>query len=172
MIVDRPTRHAISPSTLRRLDIQEFDQVDPACLAPVAPWLRLTFALCAGLALVGTVLVSEALLLALAVIAFVGALSPTHPFDLIYNVVVRRFTRTAALPGRGAPTRFACGLGAGCLVAIAMLFRRGYATARRFVSGMAALVSATDICIPSLVYRLLFGWPTRRTPVVPEEVAR
>lgn len=165
----------ISPSTLRRLDIQGFDGVDPACLAPVAPWLRLTFALCAALALTATLLASPVLLLVVAAIALVGALSPTHPFDIIYNVGVRRVTGTAALPKRGAPTRFACGLGAACLVAIATLFRGGYTTAGYAFGGslvaMATLVSTTDICIPSLVYRMLFGWPARRTPPVLEEAA-
>lgn len=166
---------SLSPSTLRRLDIQGFDRVDPAGLAPVAPWLRLTFALCAAVALAATALASPTLLVTVAAMAAVGAVSPTHPFDLIYNLGVRRFTGTGALPKRGAPSRFACGLGAACLVAVAMLFRGGY-TMAGYVAGsslvaMAALVSATDICVPSLVYRTLFGWPARRTPASSKEVA-
>ena len=47
----RPT---LAPRTRRRLDIQGFDPVDEQVLAPVAPWLRLAFDLCALLGGVGT----------------------------------------------------------------------------------------------------------------------
>ena len=70
---------------LDRLDIQGFDTVHEDVLAQVGPWLRLAFGLCATLAVVGTALASQPVLLALAGIAFVAALSPVHPFDLIYN---------------------------------------------------------------------------------------
>jgi hypothetical protein len=37
----------LTPRTRRLLDIQGFDAVDAQELAPVAPWLRLAFGLCA-----------------------------------------------------------------------------------------------------------------------------
>jgi hypothetical protein len=157
----------ISRTTLRRLDIQGFDRIDPARLAPVAPWLRLTFGLCAALAITATAFASPALLLILGAIAFVGALSPVHPFDVIYNVGLRPLTGTGPLPKRGAPTRFACGVGGAWLVATALLFRSGYAFAGYTLGGLlgaaATLVSTTDICLPSMLYRMVFGWPPLRT---------
>src|SRR5262245_24538621 len=126
----------ISPRTLRRLDIQGFDCVDPSRLAPVARWLRLTFALCAVLAITAVALASPALLLTLAVIAFTGAILPVHPFDLIHNLGLRHLTGTAPLPKRGAPTRFACGMGAAWLVVTAMLFRNGHAAAAYALGGL------------------------------------
>ena len=75
----------LSPKTLRRLDIQGVERVDEEHLAQIAPRLRLAFGMCAVLAALGTALGSPKILLTLAAIAFAAALSPVHPFDLIYN---------------------------------------------------------------------------------------
>lgn len=160
------TTNTLSPATCRRLDIQGFEHVDQQALARVAPWLRLAFALCATLAAVGTVLASPPVLLALAPIALLAALLPVHPFDLIYNYGIRRVTGTPPLPRRGAPSRFACGLGAVWLLPTAWAFTAGHAILGYVLGGLltavATLVSTTDICIPSLIYRSVFGFPPRR----------
>jgi len=108
---------ALTNTTCRRLDIQGFERVDERALAQVAPWLRLAFALCAVMAGVGTAMASPMILLLLVPIASLAALFPVHPFDLIYNYGIRFVTGTSPLPRRGAPSRFACGLGAVWLVA-------------------------------------------------------
>ena len=59
----------LTSRTRRLLDIQGFDTVDAQELAPVAPWLRLAFGLCALLGGVGTVLASPTILLVLAPVA-------------------------------------------------------------------------------------------------------
>lgn len=154
----------------RRLDIQGFDRVDDGALAQVAPWLRLAFGLCALMAGVGTAMASPMILLLLVPIAALAALFPVHPFDLIYNYGIRFMTGTPALPRRGAPSRFACGLGAVWLVATAWAFQAGHQIAGYVLGGLltavAVLVSTTDVCIPSLVYRSIFGFPRRRDAAV------
>ena len=65
-------RCELSAATRRRLDIQGFERVDEAALAPVAPWLRLAFALCALLAVAGTALASPGILMVLMVIAMLA----------------------------------------------------------------------------------------------------
>ncbi len=152
---------------LSRLDVQGFDTVDEDLLAQVAPWLRMAFGLCATLAIVGTALASKPLLLTLAGVAFLGALSPVHPFDLIYNYGVRYATRTPRLPKRGPPSRFACGLGALWLIVTvgafdASLTTVGYVLGFTLAS-VAILVSTVDVCIPSMIFRALFGAPLPRT---------
>ena len=156
----------LTARTRRRLDIQGFDAVDDRALAPVAPWLRLAFALCALLGAVGTALASPTILLTLAGIAAVSAASPVHPFDVIYYGI-RHITGTGPLPRRGSPSRFGCGMGAIMLLPAAWLFSAGYAVAG-YVLGSALtavvlLVAATDICLPSLFYRSIFGWPRAAT---------
>lgn len=156
----------LTETTRRRLDIQGFERVDDGALAQVAPWLRLAFGLCAVMAAVGTAMASPMILLLLVPIASLAALFPVHPFDLIYNYGIRFMTGTSALPRRGAPSRFACGLGAVWLVATAWVFQAGHQIVGYvlggLLTGVAVLVSTTDVCIPSLVYRSIFGFPRRR----------
>ena len=156
----------MAPRTRRRLDIQGFDAVAEQDLAPVAPWLRLAFGLCALLGGVGTALASPTILLVLAPFAALAAASPVHPFDLIYNYGIRRLTGTGPLPRRGAPSRFGCGMGAILLVVTAWAFSAGHAALGYALGGAvtfaALLVGTTDICIPSMIYRSLFGWPPAR----------
>lgn len=157
---------ALGHTMRRRLDIQGLDHVDDAALVPVARWLRLAFGLCAAMAGVGTAMASPLVLWLLVPISALAAVFPVHPFDLIYNFGIRFLTGTSPLPRRGAPSRFACGLGAVWLVATAHVFRTGHPVLGYvlggLLTGVAALVSTTDICIPSLVYRSVFGFPRRR----------
>ena len=159
-------RQTLTPRTRRLLEIQGFDAVDVLELAPVAPWLRLAFGLCGLLGGVGTLLASPTILLVLALIAALAAASPVHPFDLIYNHGIRHFTGTGPLPKRGAPTRFGCGMGAVLVLVTAWAFSAGYQVAGYVLGGaltfVVLLVSTTDICIPSLIYRSIFGWPRAR----------
>jgi hypothetical protein len=159
-------RQTLSPHTHRLLDIQGFDSVDGQKLASVAPWLRLAFALCALFGGLGTVLASPAILMMLAVIATIAAASPVHPFDLAYNYGIRHLTGTGPLPRRGAPTRFGCGMGAVMVLITAWAFAAGHQVAGYLLGGaltfVVLLVSTTDICIPSLIYRSIFGWPPAR----------
>jgi hypothetical protein len=92
----------MTPWRRRLLDIQGFDTVADRELAPVAPWLRLSFGLCALLGALGTVLASPTILLVLAPFAALAAASPVHPFDLIYNLGIRHLTGTGPLPRRGS----------------------------------------------------------------------
>lgn len=157
----------LSQATRRRLDIQGFERCEDVTLAPVARWLRLAFAMCALIAGTGTALASPLVLLMLVPVAALAAALPVHPFDLIYNLGIRHLTRTGPLPRRGAPSRFACGLGAVWLLPTAWLFSTGRLTAGYVLGGtltaVATLVSTTDICIPSLVFRSVFGFPPRRS---------
>lgn len=155
----------LSPVTRRRLEIQGFVDVDERTLAQTAPWLRLAFALCTVLAGIGTILASPMFLWALMPVAALAAAFPVHPFDLLYNHGLRYLTGTGRLPKRGAPNRFACGVGALWLIATGWAFYSGATVAGYILGGLLTfvgiLVSTTDICIPSLIYRTLFGFPPR-----------
>jgi hypothetical protein len=156
----------LSATTRRRLDIQGFERVDDQALAKVAPWLRMAFGLCAVIAGVGTLLASPTILYLLVPIAGLAALFPVHPFDLIYNHGIRYLTKTGPLPRRGAPNRFACGMGAVWVGVTAWAFQSGGTTLGYVLGGLltavAVLVSTIDVCIPSLMFRTVFGFPPRR----------
>jgi hypothetical protein len=143
------------------LDIQGFGEVDDDTLARTQAWLRLAPALCGVVAALGTALPSPAILWLLAAIAAAGAILPYHPFDLLYNLGVRRMTHGPRLPDNRAPRRFACGLASVWLVVTGGLFAAGYAPAgyvlgAAFVA-VAVLVATTHVCIPSMIFRTACG---------------
>jgi Domain of unknown function (DUF4395) len=152
--------NALPAITRQRLNVQGLGDVDDGTLAAVAPWLRMAFGLCALLAAAGTALASPAILGVLTAIAALAALFPVHPFDLIYNYGIRYLRNTGPLPKRRAQSRFACGVGAVWLVATAWAFQSGALIAGYLLggalTGIAVLVSTTDICIPSMIYNALF----------------
>jgi len=155
----------LTPTEKRRLEIQGFTDVAPEVLAETAPWLRFAYGLCAALAAVGVMLASPVILLGLTVFSAWGAASPVHPFDYIYNYGIRRLTGTGPLPKRGAPGRFACGLGTVWLVVTAWAFFTGMMITGYILGTLlvlvAGLVSTIHFCIPSLIYRSIFGFPPR-----------
>jgi len=155
----------LTPTIKRRLEIQGFNEVNHRVLEETAPWLRFAFGLCTVLAAVGTILASPPFLVGLAVFSAWGAASPVHPFDYIYNYGIRRFTGTGPLPKRGAPGRFACGLGTVWLLVTAGTFYGGMMLIGYILGGLlvlvAGLVSTIHYCIPSLIYRTIFGFPPK-----------
>ena len=148
-------------SVLRhRLEAQGFCDLDDATLEEIGPWLRWSPVICTLVMTVGVLLQSAWLLWGLAAIAFVGALLPFHPFDLLYNHGARHLTGTRPLPQQGPQRRFACGIASAWLLATGWAFHAGASTLG-YALGVplvlvAALVSVTNICIPSMIYNALF----------------
>ncbi len=144
----------------RRLETQGFCNLDDATLRELGPWLRWSPAICTVVMATGVAFASSAVLWTLAAIAFLGALLPFHPFDLLYNYGARHLTGTRPLPHQGPQRRFACGIATAWLLATGWAFYVsaplvGYLLGIALVL-VAALVSVTHICIPSLIYNALF----------------
>ncbi len=152
---------ALSATLRHRLDIQGYSCVDDVTLAQTQIWLRMSPALCATIAAIGTALASPPILWGLMVFAALGAVLTFHPFDLIYNLGIRHITGTSELPRNGAPRRFACAMASVWLLAAGWLFYADLAVAGYMLGGalvaVAALITVSHICIPSMVYRVLFG---------------
>ena len=150
----------MNPEVRRRLEAQGFCNLDEATLNEVGPWLRWSPAFCTLFMAVGVALNSPALLWALAGIAFLGSLLPFHPFDLLYNHGARYLTGTRPLPRQGPQRRFACGVATVWLLATGWAFYRGAVSTGYWLGVplilVAALVSVTHFCIPSLIYNTLF----------------
>ena len=153
----------VSAVVRKRLEAQGFCNLDDATLDELAPWLRWSPAFCAIFMAIGVALKSPTILWALAVTALFGALLPFHPFDLLYNYGARYFTGTRPLPHQGPQRRFACAIATAWLLATGWAFYTGsdfvgYALGMPLVL-VAALVSTTHFCIPSLIYNTLFPGP-------------
>jgi hypothetical protein len=151
----------ISSTLRRRLDMQGFTCADDTTLARTHLWLRWSPGLCAAITAAGTALASPTVLWTLAPFAALGAILPFHPFDLVYNLGLRHLSGGPALPRNGAPRRFACAVGSVWLITTGWLFFAGldgaaYTLGAAFVA-TATLVTSAHICIPSMVYRALFG---------------
>lgn len=153
----------IPPKVRRRLRIQGYSCQNESEFVQVVPWTRFSPALCSAIAAIGTILESPLVLAALTPIAALGAISPVHPFDLVYNHGIRYLTGTDPLPKNGVPRRFACVVATVWLAATATAFWAGalllgYLLGALFVA-VSGLIATTHICIPSMVYRRIFGHP-------------
>lgn len=151
---------AISSITRSRLGAQGFRNLDDATFDEVGPWLRWSPVFCTLFMTTGVVLNSPIILWSLAGTAFLGALLPFHPFDLLYNYSARYLTGTRPLPHQGPQRRFACGIATAWLIATGWAFHIGQPQIGYLLGVplilVAALVSTTNICIPSMIYNAIF----------------
>src|SRR5262245_43867768 len=108
-----------------RLNLQGFAcDVDPRILA-AARWLRFTPTLSTICIVAGTALRSPLVLGAFTIIAALGA-AGWHPFDALFNTVVRRWVKAPALPANPAPRRFAMAVAAVWSAGAAWLISAGW----------------------------------------------
>ena len=126
-----------------------------------AKWAQRLAALgCTTGALVGGVLQSPLILALFAATAVVGMFAPNHPFETIYNRTTRR-TGAPALPANRAAKRLGCAMGTIMLGGSAILLLAGATTVGTVVAiafGLTALfVATTGICVPSVMFTLIWG---------------
>src|SRR5438128_11584281 len=134
----------------RRLAAQGYCDLDEPALREIGPWLRWSPALCTTVMATGTILGSPVVLLGLAPLAALGAALNRHPFDYLYNGIVRHLTKTRPLPPHAAQRRFACGVASVWLVGTAWAFHIGDTQLGYVLGGsltaVALLVSTTHFC--------------------------
>jgi hypothetical protein len=124
-------------------------------------WLGLRFApaLCLAGIVAGAALASPVLLFATAATALLGGfVLPKHPFDYLYDLVVRPALGGPSIPPSPPPRRFACQLATPWIAAVAVAFLAGeplvawLAAAPLIATG--ATVKLTNWCFPSFLYGL------------------
>ena len=96
----------------------------------------------------------------MAATAFLGGfVTAKHPFDLIWDYGIRRRTGGPPLPPTPPPRRFACQLATFWLIGLAAAFLAGADTLGLALGIplliVAATVTTTNWCVPSLIYGLL-----------------
>ena len=145
--------------TRKHLQIQGFN-LDDEALAEIGPWMRWPYVFCASLVTMGVVLASPWVIWSVAAFATATVFLPSHPFNYVYNYGVRHLTGTRPLPPGTAQGKFACGTGGVWLAVTGAAFFTGATTAGYVLGGVlaavATLVATTHVCIPSMVYNLLF----------------
>ena len=131
--------------------------------------LRLSPALCLTGMTLGVVLESPTILLGMAATAVLGGfVTAKHPFDLIWDHGLRRLSGGPPLPPTPPPRRFACQLASFWLVAVAAAYLAGEETMGLILGVplvlVAAVVTVSNWCMPSLIYGLLARLRLRSNP--------
>ncbi|MEM7135678.1 MAG: hypothetical protein AAF500_03815 [Myxococcota bacterium] len=107
----------------------------------VVAWNRSAPRFCIALVAVGMSLGSPAVIWSLAGVALASVLLPHHPVDSFYNLVVRRYTKTASIPPSTRDRRVVC------LVVAALLISTGAAFLWSFDPLGYGLGVAAKLCI-------------------------
>jgi hypothetical protein len=163
MTIPSPSPQNLLRTTRHRLEVQGFLGLSDADLIDVGPWMRFTPSCNLALTLLGAATGSVWLLACLALIMAVGALAPAHPFDVLYNTLIRPVTGTRPLPRSGGRRKITFVVGALWLGATAALFATGYRSTA-FVLGvlMALLIlplATVQVCVLSETMAKLLGPP-------------
>ncbi len=152
--------HTFSVVHRKRVEQQGFVNFSDQELSDFKMGIRFPYILCSTLAALGIVLKSIPILAVALVFAFFGMFPPYHPFDYLYNYVVRKILNKPKTPPRANQGRFACMLATLFLATIIYLFNKELFLEGYIVGGLllgtSFLVSYLDICIPSMVYNLIF----------------
>lgn len=150
----------LSPANRNRFITQGYGSCSDKELNDYKYGIRFAYYLCGALVLVGLLLANLEILTAAMIIAFFGMLPPYHPFDYLYNYVIRHLINKPKMPHRTNQGRFACGIATVWLGGTIYLFYSGLNVLGYIAGGIllsiATLVSTTDICIPSMIYNMLF----------------
>jgi hypothetical protein len=124
--------------------------------------LRFPTALCLAIVVVGLVLQSAALILAMVPIGAVAGWTRRHPFDLLWNHGLSHLRGAPDLPPNPTPRRHAFKLATAWLLAVGLLFAFGQIGAGLVLGavlvGVCGLVTAANFCVPST---LLAAWRRR-----------
>lgn len=150
----------ISSSRINRIKAQGYCNYSDANLSELAFGNRFAYIICSIILLIGVTTANIPILATLMIISLFGVILPYHPFDNIYNHLLRGVVNKPKLPPRSKQLKFACTIATIWIGIHIYLFYVGL-TIAGYVSGglmfsITLLVSTTDFCIPSTIYNLLF----------------
>jgi hypothetical protein len=116
-----------SPELLRRrVENQGFSGLSEEAFRGIEPWLRFTPFLTGLLAALGTLGEFSVVLFALAGVSVLGVVSPRHPFDYLYQNLIRPLENSPPLPRSPGLRRLVYGFQAVVLGTAAWGFLAGY----------------------------------------------
>ncbi len=156
----REQESKLTPAQRNRFEAQGYNGYRDAELADFKFGIRFPYFLCTSLVVIGLLLSNPIILGVAMIIAFIGSFPPYHPFDYLYNYVVRHWIDKPRVPPRSNQGRFACRIATVWLGGTIYLFYTGQ-NLWGYIVGITlvfvgTLVSTVDICIPSIIYNFLF----------------
>ncbi|MEO5601042.1 MAG: DUF4395 family protein [Cyclobacteriaceae bacterium] len=145
---------------LSRLRMQGYTAQSEHELTQLAFGIRFAYRACTIIIIIAIVTQSIALFSVMTIVAILGIVLPNHPFDYIFNYLVRKWMDKPEVPPRSIQLKFACMIASLCLTIITSLLIYGFTTIGLLIAGslvlVAALPSTVDYCIPSAIYNVLF----------------
>jgi hypothetical protein len=155
------TDHQRLPATrIKFLKAQGYSNLSDDDISELAFGNRFAYIVCGSIVAVAVATAHIPTLIAMMVVAFLGVILPYHPFDYIYNHVLRGVLNKPKLPPRSKQLKFTCVIATLWLFATTYLFYSGLTNAGYVLGGLlvavAFIVSATDFCIPSTIYNFIF----------------
>lgn len=153
-------KQLLTPVYKRRYHIQGYDIYTDQEIYNYKHGIRFAYLGCGTVVAIGLVMQNIPILAIAMAIAFLAVILPIHPFDYLYNNVVRHMINKPALPKRTNQGKFACGIATVWLAAIIYLLMNGYAMAGNILGGLlltqAFVVGTIAFCVPSMIYNALF----------------
>ncbi len=145
----------------KHIEIQGFQNLDDERLVRVAPWMRFTPLANILLITVGTALASPIVIGLATLLMASGALTRAHPFDRLYNRILRPLVNSPRLPPSADRRRFVFAVAMVWLAGTAVAFQAGE-LAVGYVLGsiiavMIAPLAAAHFCPISEPMERLFG---------------
>ena len=167
----------VSPTASQRALAQQGYAYSPAQLAELSWGLRFTPAACMLLAVYGLGSQQPWVHFSLAALGILPFWAPTwHPFDRLYNHVLRPIWSGVELPPNPLPRRIACFMGGAMNIGIGVAFVAGNVpVAYGFGVVLIALqliVISTHFCVASWMYQGLLRLMGRWSPTVSVERAK
>ena len=155
------TNHQLlSSARINFLKAQGYCNLSDTEISELAFGNRFAYIVCVSILAVAVATVHIPTIIAMTIVAFLGIILPYHPFDYIYNHLLRGMLNKPKLPPRSKQLKFACIVATLWQIATIYLFYTGLVTAGFVVGGLlvtvALIVSTTDFCIPSMIYNFIF----------------
>lgn len=150
----------MNPFTRRQLNIQGYSQYSDEDLEQYKYGIRFAYLGCGLLVAIGLLLQSPAVLMAAMTIAFLAVVLPRHPFDYLYNALVRHLIGKPEVPPRTYQGKFACSIATTWLGLMIYFFLSGNPSVANILGGIlllqAFVVGTVDFCVPSRIFNALF----------------
>jgi hypothetical protein len=150
----------LSTTRIKFLKAQGYCNLSNAEISELAFGNRFAYIVCGSIVAIAVATAHVPTLIAMTIVAFFGIILPYHPFDYIYNHVLRSMLNKPKLPPRSKQLKFTCVIATLWLIATIYLFYSGATIAGYVLGGLlvsvAFIVSTTDFCIPSTIYNFIF----------------
>jgi hypothetical protein len=115
--------------------------------------LRFSTGLCLALVVVALVIESAPMVFALSAIGLLAGFTAHHPFDYLWNGIVRHLAGSPALPPNPTRRRHAFKIGTVWLASVGALLAAGESILALILGGLllgaCGTVTATNLCLPS-----------------------